>query len=260
MSRPVSRQSLRARAARGCVIGALLTVIGMSAIAPAFASGNSGKGGSGSPTTASSNSGKGGSGGGSGSGGSSGGGKGGGSDHPDSSVPGAPASPAPTAVQTVPTTAPTTAATTVPNVTPVTPPTTKPTPAPAAPPPPASGGGVPTVVSTPGAPTATTVPDQPKPSSSPAEVSRSTKCGKLTVGLEVKSDGTTIRLRTRIQPEDKRTWDATIVRERTIVWKGKVERGRLDRKFADLPGSEQLVVRMSNGAGSVCATSVRLPG
>jgi hypothetical protein len=79
------------------------------------------------------------------------------------------------------------------------------------------------------------------------------------VQLEVKSDGTTIRLRTRIKPEDKRAWNAIIVRERTIVWKGSAARGRLDRTFTDLPGAEQILVRMNDGAGSVCNTTARLP-
>jgi hypothetical protein len=88
---------------------------------------------------------------------------------------------------------------------------------------------------------------------------RDTKCGKLTVELEIKSDGSTIRLRTKIKPEDKRTWDATIIRERMIVWRGPANRGRLDRTFADLPGTEQLVVRLSNGAGVLCSMSAQLP-
>jgi hypothetical protein len=78
--------------------------------------------------------------------------------------------------------------------------------------------------------------------------------------LDIRSDGRTVELKSRIQPDDKRTWNVSIVRDRTIVWKGKVERGRLERTFADLPGSEMINVRFSNSSGTVCSASATLPG
>ncbi len=93
-----------------------------------------------------------------------------------------------------------------------------------------------------------------------ARLDRSVVCGKTSIQLRVRSDGRTIELGTRVKPEKQGPWDATVIRDRTIVWRGQVERGRVERTFADLPGAEHLTVRLRSKSGSNCSVSATLPG
>jgi hypothetical protein len=122
---------------------------------------------------------------------------------------------------------------------------------------PSNPGSTPTVPNQPGSTPPTTIGQRTSP---PTRQRRETTCGKAKLKVELASDGRLIELRTDVSSSSKQPWDATIVRDRTLVWKGAVERGRIRRSFPDLPGAEVIVVRLSDRKGTVCSSSVQLPG
>jgi hypothetical protein len=112
----------------------------------------------------------------------------------------------------------------------------------------------------------TSPPASPAPTSRPPVVSvpefrksRTVTCGPANLELSVRADGRTIRVTTRLRPEPKGTWEATVVRDRVVVWKGKADRGRIDRSLTDLPGAETLLVRLTNSTGTLCTASITIP-
>lgn len=44
------------------------------------------------------------------------------------------------------------------------------------------------------------------------------------------------------------------------MWRGTATKGRVDRRFAELPGPELLTVRLTDSSGAVCAVELRLLG
>ncbi len=88
---------------------------------------------------------------------------------------------------------------------------------------------------------------------------RATSCGKFTLRVEVRSDGSIVRVRSTID-RTKAQWSAVVLQERRVVWRGSVTKGRIDRRFTDLPGPELVAVRLTNSTGAVCAAEIRLPG
>ena len=109
-------------------------------------------------------------------------------------------------------------------------------------------------------PPSTPVGTSPRGGSGSFSIERMVACGSMKVSLSVRSDGATVRVKSRLKPEPKGTWDATLVRDRSVVWRGKVDRGRVERSMVDLPGAEMLLLRLSNGAGTVCSAGATLPG
>jgi hypothetical protein len=112
----------------------------------------------------------------------------------------------------------------------------------------------------------TTPPASPAPTTRPPVVSvpefrksRTVTCGHANLELSVRADGRTIRVTTRLRPEPKGTWEVTVVRDRVVVWKGKADRGRIDRSLTDLPGAETLLVRLTNSTGTLCTASITIP-
>ena len=89
-------------------------------------------------------------------------------------------------------------------------------------------------------------------------VSTSSACGKKSLFVEVRSESGGLRVRSRITPRSSAQWSATIVQDRRLAWQGRVRRGELDWRLADLAGSEVVAVRMSDGNGVVCAAQVRM--
>ncbi len=118
-------------------------------------------------------------------------------------------------------------------------------------------------------PTVTPAADEPvvsstaPPPGSPAtgdrdrRYERATSCGGLTLRLEIRSDGTTVRVRGSVEGT-RGDWSAVVIHDRRVVWRGTAKRGRVDRRLAELAGPETVAVRFTNGAGSVCAAEVRL--
>lgn len=117
-------------------------------------------------------------------------------------------------------------------------------------------------------PQATSKPEVPTPnspadpSSSPVQtrVMRSNKCGSRTLVVEIRVDDEELRVRTRISPRSAATWNATVIHERRVVWRGSARRGEVDHRLTNLSGSEVVTVRLANGSGTICAAEVVVRG
>lgn len=86
---------------------------------------------------------------------------------------------------------------------------------------------------------------------------RATSCGSLTLRIDVRSEGSNLRVRSTID-RSRAQWSAVVVQDRRVVWRGPARRGQIDRRFAELPGPQTLSVRLTNTAGAVCAAEIRL--
>jgi hypothetical protein len=92
------------------------------------------------------------------------------------------------------------------------------------------------------------------------QAKKTTKCGARSISVELKAEHARIRVRVKVAPRQKSDWDATVLQERRIVFKGLAKRAELDQWFDNLPGSDEFVIRLNDGAGAVCTASVSLTG
>ncbi len=90
-------------------------------------------------------------------------------------------------------------------------------------------------------------------------LSKSASCGKISLSLEVASDARSLRVRTSIRPKSSSVWMATVLQDRRITWRGRVQRGELDRLLTNLKGSEVVAVRLTDANGIVCAAELIVP-
>ena len=128
-----------------------------------------------------------------------------------------------------------------------------------------SSGGPPTTMPQPASPTTVTSPVPTKatggrPSDlSERQVERTTSCGSYTLRVVVRSNGTSVRLRSTIDRTNAR-WSAVVLQERRVVWRGIAAKGRVDLRFTALPGPQLVAVRLTNTSGAVCALELQLLG
>lgn len=88
---------------------------------------------------------------------------------------------------------------------------------------------------------------------------RTTTCGALIMAVEVRSEKSTLRVKTTID-KTSATWNAVVLQERRVTWRGSARKGRIDRVLTDLPGPELLTVRLTSTTGAVCVAELQLPG
>ena len=63
-----------------------------------------------------------------------------------------------------------------------------------------------------------------------------------------------------MSPMSSDTWNATVLRDRRITWRGPAKRGEVDRDVINLPGSDMIGVRITDAKGAVCAADLIHPG